>query len=41
MTEANEFRQYAKEALQCASESNDEHERLNFIDLADTWARAK
>ena len=30
MTEANEFRQYAKEALQCASESNDEHERLNL-----------
>ncbi len=40
MTEANEFWQYAKEALQCASESKDENEKLNFIDLADTWARA-
>ena len=40
MTEANEFRQYAKEALQCASESKDEKEKLSFIDLADTWSRA-
>ena len=40
MTEANEFRQYAKEALQCASESKDENEKLSFIELADTWAQA-
>jgi len=40
MTEANEFRQFAKEALQCASESKDENEKLSFIDLASTWARA-
>jgi hypothetical protein len=40
MTEANEFRWYAKEAPQCASESKDEKEKLSFIDLADTWAQA-
>jgi hypothetical protein len=40
MTEANDFRQFAKEALQCAFESKDENEKLSFIELASTWARA-
>jgi hypothetical protein len=40
MTEANEFRQYAKEAVQCASEAKDENEKLNFVELANTWAQA-
>lgn len=40
MTEANEFRQYAKEALRCASEAKDENEKLNFVELANTWAQA-
>ncbi len=40
MTEAKEFWQFAKEAMQCASQSKDEDEKLNFMDLASTWARA-
>jgi hypothetical protein len=40
MTEANEFRQYAKEALQCASEAKDENEKRSLIELASTWAQA-
>jgi hypothetical protein len=40
MTDANEFRQYAKEALQCASEAKNENEKQSFIELASTWAQA-
>jgi hypothetical protein len=40
MTEADEFRQYAKEALQCASKAKDENEKLSFFELASTWAKA-
>jgi hypothetical protein len=40
MTEANEFWQFAKEAMQCAVQSEDENEKLNFIGLAHTWSRA-
>jgi hypothetical protein len=40
MTEANDFRQYAKEAFQCASEAKDENEKRSFIELAGTWAQA-
>lgn len=30
MTEAREFWQFAKEAVQCASQSEDENEKLDF-----------
>jgi hypothetical protein len=40
MSEADEFRQYAKEAMQCASKSKDENEKLGLIELASTWAKA-
>jgi hypothetical protein len=40
MTEANEFWQFAKEAMQCAYQSEDENEKRNFIGLAKTWSRA-
>ena len=40
MTEAAEFRQYAKEALQWASKSKDEDEKQNLIGLACTLATA-
>jgi hypothetical protein len=40
MTEANDFRQYAKEALQCACEAKDENEKRSFVELASTWAQA-
>jgi hypothetical protein len=40
MTEANEFRRYAKEALECASKAKGENEKRSFIELAGTWAQA-
>jgi hypothetical protein len=40
MTEADEFRRYAEEALQWAAKSKDENEKLGLIELASTWAKA-
>jgi len=40
MTEANLFRQYAKEAMHWASKVISEIEKQNLIDLAFTWAQA-
>ncbi len=40
MTEAREFWQFVEEAMQCASQSEDENEKLDFIWVASTWARA-
>ena len=40
MSEANLFRQYAKEALNGSSEAKNENEKLALIDLACTWAQA-
>jgi hypothetical protein len=40
MTEAEEFRRYAEEALQWASKSKDETEKKNLTDLACTLATA-
>ena len=40
MSPSEEFRQYAEEALQSASQSKNETERLGLIDLAHTWALA-
>jgi hypothetical protein len=40
MANANEFRQYAEEALEWASQSKTEEEKRSLIELACTWARA-
>jgi hypothetical protein len=40
MSDANLFRQYAKEAMRTASKSTSEDEGRVLIDLACTWARA-
>ncbi len=40
MSEANLFRQYAKEAMRASSEVPSENEKRSLIDLACTWARA-
>jgi hypothetical protein len=40
MSEAELFRQYAKEAMELANRSADKDEKLNLIDLATTWAIA-
>ena len=40
MTEANLFRQYAKEAMHWSSKVISEIEKQNLIDLACTWAQA-
>ena len=40
MTESKLFRQYAKEAMHCASKVISEKEKRNLIDLACTWAQA-
>jgi hypothetical protein len=40
MTESKLFRQYAKEAMHCASKVISENEKRNLIDLACTWAQA-
>ena len=40
MTEAEEFRRYAEEALKCASQSKDEIEKRDLVGLASTWAKA-
>jgi hypothetical protein len=40
MSDADLFRQYAKEAMHVASEVTSENERRTLIDLACTWAVA-
>jgi hypothetical protein len=40
MTEANLFRQYAKEAMHWYSKVISEIEKQNLIDLACTWSQA-
>jgi len=40
MTEADEFRQYAKEAMICSSESKSESDKQDFTDLANIWSHA-
>jgi len=40
MSEAEQFRQYAEEAMRWASESITEEEERTLIDLACTWAQA-
>jgi hypothetical protein len=40
MSEANQFRQYAEEALRWAVKSTTEKERLSLMELARTWTEA-
>jgi hypothetical protein len=40
MSETEQFRQYAEEAMRWASESITEEEERTLIDLACTWAQA-
>jgi hypothetical protein len=40
MTEANQFRQYAEEALRWVSESTTEEEERSLTELACIWALA-
>jgi hypothetical protein len=40
MTEAEEFRQYAKEAMLGSLESKDESEKRDLLELATTWSQA-
>jgi hypothetical protein len=40
MSEADQFRQYAEEALRWALASTAEKERLSLMELARTWAQA-
>ena len=40
MTEADLFRQYAKEAMRESSKVTSENERRSLIDLACTWVQA-
>ena len=40
MTEADLFRQYAKEAMGSSSKSTNENEKRDLVDLACTWVRA-
>ena len=40
MTEAENFRHYAKEAMQRSSKIKDETEKQTLIDVALTWTRA-
>jgi hypothetical protein len=40
MSEANQFRQYAEEALRGAVKSTTEKERLSLMELARTWTQA-
>jgi hypothetical protein len=39
MTEANQFRQYAEEAMRGSSKATSENEKLILADLAYTWAQ--
>jgi hypothetical protein len=40
MSQADEFRQYAKEAMRWARQSKSETEKEALINLARTWAQA-
>jgi hypothetical protein len=40
MSKAEEFRQYAEEAVRWARKSKTEHEKQAFMDLARTWTEA-
>ena len=40
MSEADLFRQYAKEAMHESSKATSENEKRTLIDLACTWAQA-
>jgi len=40
MSEANLFRQYAKEAVRASSKATNETEKRSLIDLACIWAQA-
>ncbi len=40
MTEANLFRQYAKEAMRSSSKSTNENEKRDLIGLACMWGQA-
>jgi hypothetical protein len=40
MTEADLFRQYAKDAMRSSSQSTNENEKRDLLDLACTWAQA-
>jgi hypothetical protein len=40
MSEANQFRQYAEEALRWVSQSTTEEEKRTLTDLACIWAQA-
>jgi hypothetical protein len=40
MSDANLFRQYAKEAMHESSKATSENEKQSLIDLACTWAQA-
>ena len=40
MTEADLFRQYAKEAMRSSSKSTNENEKRDLVGLACIWARA-
>ena len=40
MSQSDQFRQYAEDALWCASQSKDENEIQAFADLANVWALA-
>jgi hypothetical protein len=40
MSKADEFRQYAEEAMGCARDSKDEKQKAILINLARAWAQA-
>lgn len=40
MTSADEYRQYAREAVQAAAEIESEQDRRSLLDLAGVWTRA-
>jgi hypothetical protein len=40
MSDADLFRQYAKEAMHVSSEATSENEKQTLIELACTWAQA-
>ena len=40
MSDADLFRQYAKEAISASSKATSENEKRSLIDLACTWAQA-
>ncbi len=40
MSKADEFRQYAEEALRWAAQAKDEKQKQALLDLARTWTQA-